>query len=63
MKDWDKRQFGEGLNQKQYEKIRDIVPFKGEHPDVMKKLQGIFADWLNDMDAPPEVQKALSEKA
>lgn len=37
MNSWDKKQFGAGLNQKEYEKIRDIVRFKGEHPDVMKK--------------------------
>lgn len=36
MEDWDKKQFGVGLDQKGYEEIRNTMPFKGEHPEVMK---------------------------
>ena len=35
MTDWDKRQFGLGLGQKEYDKIRNLREFKGEHPEAM----------------------------
>lgn len=37
MVDWDKKEFGLGLTQKEYIGIRNIVKFDGEHPGIMKE--------------------------
>ncbi len=37
MNNWDEKSFGIGLDQKGYEKIRDIVRFEGKHPEIMKR--------------------------